>query len=280
MALLEMYFAILGWIRTGRETIAVPLLPNEFGNALQQIWEITLRIDSVFATLEEVVAVWVSLKRAENDGYIDKHGRDFYEYIYKNMYENMFEDFSIIYDFLNSSSSHISFHHVVMALNISLTNENPIHSFIIDVIPHINHLIDKDRHIHLKYKHLHHLVGSSADLVNDYIKRRSQRPGYGNIDAFFKLPRKPMFCLFNEHAVAPLSGVIIDRGIRFWLESIRQQLATGEGLLCPFWSWGQWAGKEPEHCCRIYRDDLERVWAQTKPVLSCTSWRPCGCLSA
>jgi hypothetical protein len=57
------------------------------------------------------------------------------------------------------------------------------------------------------------------------------------------------------------------------LESIRQQLTKGIGLLCPFWI--------PSHPCCSSRNRafLEKVWSGTCPNSDCKLWERLGCLA-
>jgi hypothetical protein len=57
------------------------------------------------------------------------------------------------------------------------------------------------------------------------------------------------------------------------LESIRQQLTQGIGLLCPFWTYGLGC------CSSDNKDFLANVWSCTKPDRSCRLWKRMGCLA-
>jgi len=65
-----------------------------------------------------------------------------------------------------------------------------------------------------------------------------------------------------------------DPVVRFRRESLRQQVACGVGLQCPFWS-----ARCPEKCCGTawpeFRDELEGLLDNT---IGSSAWRPRGCL--
>jgi hypothetical protein len=96
--------------------------------------------------------------------------------------------------------------------------------------------------------------------------------------------------LWQELPSEPFYFTFGDKGLRFavkalqqvklfgllWLESIRQQLATGIGLRCPFWWPDAWP--QGECCNNKYRLWLEGIWNYTQG--SSQTWQPQGCLKS
>jgi hypothetical protein len=305
---IDLYHMVMKTFGQKEELIDVPVTANESGNDLQRkLLDVDLFV-SGSTCIEEVYAIRTSLLQAQNEKIIKPADAEKIITAYKKAYEYIpgFESAYNAFDFVagkigeaaatglvHSVLSTLLPRHAFAAILCSFSSR-PSTGFIWNVskkdTSHLNNLsvqeaydffnsyihdMDPDDSRYGRAKFLNHVVKveqvtidsrTTEDMKDDLLKL-----------LFGGSPNSLLSQYYFENGGFKLEfPVEVDHPhFVIFLEAIVQQLVTGIGLLCPFYSWS------PGRCCGncSNRVLLEKVWKCTAHNSSkCRLWRRPICL--
>ncbi|MGZ8880193.1 MAG: hypothetical protein ACXW1N_07720 [Halobacteriota archaeon] len=310
--MLQFYRLILTTFDEVQGAIQVPVLPDESGSTLQGQWDILLRVARRSSLVEEIFAVRSSSLWVVEHGFITPSRRRRFIKACKDAYDVDDHRFSVTHDAFAFIATSIGETAATAMIHSVFDTGHPSAAFL-DIVfemckvnPGITNsfiwtLEDDPRSIAgLSYDQAYRGFSRLLDHLDRddsrYLRRvmaefEETTMKSWNVDTeedeFLKfLYGYPTAVLFSEHS--PSGNVrfpeLVDRdatsirevdygNLLILLESIRQQITRGTGLLCPFW------GESSSCCSSDNKEFLGKVWSYTSPDRSkCKRWERLGCL--
>ena len=253
-------------------------------------WKQLIDLSSLADPVEEVYAVWSSLKAAQGKGLLSEEERIDLAAAYKANYSLYFDNFTALYDAfhevaekidieaafvlafdsLNTLTPKLALEAMLSAVNKFLKTGRSLNSVdtAIDICSPIVESYNSSPHVSTA------LIYSEV-ISEDSLFRNMKRKAYWR-----KVQQTPLVFRFDEEGLEFYIGPGEDFSHgqfskQFWyifgMESIFQQLVTGNGLLCPFryirWKTGK--------CCR-QRRMLEGILKHVQGPKD--TWYPRDCL--
>ncbi len=252
---------------------------------LANMWFCTHELWKSIQPVDEVFAVWDSVRSAEENGVLpDNYTREDVEEVYKNKYGPWVADFRKLYDRFKRFADRNGYRHAASLANAALNTLAPH-----EVLRAALAVLNKKKLP--KVEDLYVLCGGIADdLVRKdaVLKSRSLLTTWlrlfqqiGDDLLFLRVPTYPLpfyfgssgtvFAVVSTESTEEQPGSAAEIDGRLWLESMREQLTQGEGLICPRWRDG--------YCCGS-KDLLQRLWRNTKKRAGWPGqWEPRGCIT-
>jgi hypothetical protein len=296
------WIQILGTFEEGKQQIPVPLRHNLSRNVLEEQWEVIVALQSASELVEEVYAVQSSLaalrkkrlisndfsKRLATD-YMNEYGKTIslfpkaykaFDRVVKKIGETAVK--GMITSALDTINPNTAFRHIMLEIQkidsyrylSSLSFEQAL-----DYFREIFDSLDPDDS---KYGRAW-LLKRLESLENYSVIPQKIKDGrHAHFAQFLLDPQESIICCDYFTEKRDFMYVIfydsdehikpVDYGnFALIVESIRQQLTHGRGLLCPFWLYAR------DRCCGN-RELFEKIWKCTANS-SCKNWRRLGCLN-
>jgi hypothetical protein len=296
------WIQILGTFEAGQEEIPVPLCLDRARNELEEHWAVIVALQRASELVEEVYAVQSSLsdlrkkRLITNDrcqrlatDYMNQYGetiRSFrktykvFDRVVKKIGETAAK--GMITSVLDALNPNTAFREIMLELN-KIDSYNYISSLSfeqeLDYFRKIFDMLDPDDSLYGRAWLLERLESLENYSV---IPQKIKDSRHAHFAKFLLDPQESIICsdyfaerrdfiyvIFydsDEH-IKP-----VDHGnFALILESIRQQLTQGRGLLCPFWLYAR------DRCCGN-KELFEKIWKRTCNS-SCKNWKRLGCLN-
>jgi hypothetical protein len=233
--------------------------------------------------VEEVYAVWTSLAAREKAGLISSRSKKIRERNYKHAYSSYIRDFTKLYNTFNKIAQEID---PLVAFNLAFEALNSFSpaAALLDMIAALQSHIQSGKTLSDTEYVREVCTPIIAKCISvedqDYLKILFEDLGEYMKPEFLPVwrdsPLEPTHFIFSDKGIAFDKKVINQKLFleMLWLESIRQQLTTGIGLVCPFCDVRDWP--EGSCCNKMYRFWLEGIWNYTQG--SSQTWQPQGCL--
>jgi hypothetical protein len=302
-----LYDIMLTSFEEEKEKIEVPLDHEKPRNELEKKWESIFYLTRESMAIEEALVVRSSLLKAIEERLIDNDGLQLLTEHYKNEYAEDYPFFPVVYNALDSVGCKVGNTASAGLILSVLGTHNPVVAFW-DIIlrmckpdPH-----DPNKFLWMQSdKHTNFLANLSLkdardtfslvlnELDKDDSRYRSRLLldlvaalkqewciSAKKLDDFGKLvygtPNTILYMEYNgfSHTFGKykFSEEVRWGNFSIFFDAVRQQLITGIGLLCPFWSWNYTC------CSRENKALLEKVWSCTSDS-SCEDWKRMGCLA-
>jgi hypothetical protein len=261
--------------------LRVPLAANAISNILlERLWGHIKVLHLTAMPVEEVWAVWISLRCGEDDGSISPKTKTELVRRYRKKYG---PDFASLYDDFDKVGKTMSGNVAVLLAAHSMNTLTPVQA-LREMLEKAQDLLAQGKS--LDKTDLEHLCSRIVDKFLSSTEIESFDPivELRNIDfiddpgprSFWaELPEEPLYFRFSKQGLL-YEGPPIKHPDDILLESVFEQLTSGLGLVCPFFGRGPMVRKLG--CCGMYQPLLRAIFEHTQGPTR--TWMPQGCLKA
>jgi tetratricopeptide (TPR) repeat protein len=296
------WIQILGTFEEGKQQIPVPLCHNLSRNELEEQWEVIVALQRASELVEEVYAVQSSLsalrkKRLRTNDFRKRLATDYMNEYEKGirLFPKAYKAFDRMVKKIGETAANGMITSVLDALNPNTAfRDIMLELQKIDSYSYISNLpfeqaLDYFRKIFDRLdpddsKYGRAWLLKRLESLENYsvIPQKIKDSRHAHFAQFLLDPQENIICCDYFTEKRDFIYVIFydsDKHIKpvdygnfaLIVESIRQQLTQGRGLLCPFWLYAR------DRCCGN-RELFEKIWKCTANS-SCKKWKRLGCLN-